>query len=370
VLSLVAPAFATTVHAGDSLYVTVWNHPELSKQVTVDADGGVRVPLSGLVDVGGLDETTAAKKIGDALRPYVQYPAVNVEDTLQGTSLFVTGGPVGVLKYMPGETLQAAISDLMQSTGQPGATQALNDLGQSTTKYNDVNSALRSRIDLHAVKVERDNKPVGIFDSVAFSAQGESGPLLEPGDRIVFRYKPIAVRVLGDVGQPGPVYLSPDQTLSEAVSQAGGLLPTSSSNHVLLERGGETYSLALGDPMFTQPAMAGDVITIPEAPRVNVVGMVSTPGVVSLKTDSTLLSALYTAGGPVKFADLRNVSIVHGSSKTSYNVTALTHGDMSQNPVLKDGDTVVVPRNNAIDFSPFFNLLGGIAVGLTNRVPL
>jgi protein involved in polysaccharide export with SLBB domain len=359
---------ATTIHAGDSLYVTVWNHPELSKQVAVDADGAIRVPLSGVVVIGGLDEDAAAKKIADALRPYVVYPAVNIETTLQGTTLFVSGGPVGVLKYSAGETLEAAISDEMQS-GPAVATQALNDFGASTTKGGDTNAALRARIDLHAVKVERDNATVGVFDTVALNEQGEAGPLLEPGDRIVFRYKPLTIRVIGDVAQPGLTYLSADESLSDAISQAGGLLPTASSNHLLLKRGDETRSLALGDQLFKQPAQNGDVVTVSEAPRVTVVGMVVTPGPVSLKTDSTLLSAVYTAGGPARFADLRNVEIVHDSTKKSYNITALTHGDMSQNPLLYDGDTVLVPRNNAIDWTPLFNVLGGIAGGLTNRLP-
>jgi len=368
VLSLAAPSFATAVHAGDSLYITVWNHPELSKQVAVDAEGGVRIPLSGLVIVGGLDETAAAAKIASALRPYVAYPAVNVEDTMQGTWIFVTGGPVGVLHYQSGETLQAGISDALQSGAGP--TQTLNEDGQNTQRAIDTGASQRDRIDLHAVSVERDGQSLGTFDSVALSTKGNSGPLLEPGDRIVFRYKPVALRVIGAVDQPGPVYLSPDQTLSEAIAQAGGLLPTASSYRILLLRDGQTPSLALGDPLFNQPAMAGDVVTVPQAPRVNVVGMVANPGVVSLKTDNTLLSALYTAGGPVKFADLRDVTIVRGTDKTAYNIIALTHGDLSQNPVIRDGDTVVVPRNHEIDFTPFFNAITGLAIGLANRVPL
>ena len=364
--ALTAPLLATTIHAGDTLYVTVWNHPELSKAVAVDADGSIRVPLSGVVEVGGLDEAGAAKKITAALRPYVIYPAVNVETTVQGTTLFVTGGPVGVLKYQPGETLEAAIADAMQANPAASTQLALNDAGQSTTRSSDANASLRSRIDLHVVKVVRDNTTVGVYDTVALSAQGETGPVLEPGDKIVFRYKAIVVRVIGDVAQPGPTYLSADQTLGEAISQAGGALPTSQSNHVLLERAGETRSLALCNPAFNQPSQTGDVLTIPRAPRVDVVGRVVTPGVVALRTDSTLLSAVYTAGGPAQFADLKNVEIVHNGQKASYNIIALTHGDMSQNPILYDGDTVMVPRNHGLDITPFMNLLGGIAAGLVD----
>ncbi len=354
------------IRAGDSLYVKVWNHPELSKQVTVDADGTIRVPLSGVVAVSGLDEAAAAKKLATALRPYVVYPAVNVETINQGKTLFVTGGPVGMLKYEPGESLSAGIAEVLDSG--PQSTQSLNAEGQSVTTSDAANAALRARIDLKRVSIDRDGKLMGTYDTVALSAHGEPGPLLEPGDTIAFSFKPVEVHVLGDVARPGATYLSDDQSIQEAISQAGGLLPTSATNHILLTRDNVTQSLALGDPAFSSPAQTGDIVTVPQAPRVNVVGTVTTPGLVTLKTDSTLLSAVYTAGGPTKYSNLKDVQVVRGSDKTTYDITKLTHGDMSQNPVLKDGDTVVVPEGHYIDFTPFFAILGGIAAGLASRI--
>jgi protein involved in polysaccharide export with SLBB domain len=359
-----APSLATTIHAGDSVNITVWNHPELSKVAAVDADGNVRVPLSGQVNIGGLDEEAAAKKVAAALLVYVQHAAVSIEDTLQGTSVFVAGGPIGVLKYQQGETLSTAIADEFAPVSV--STTSLNDAGQSTSKANDSNAQLRGRIDLHVVKIVRDGTEVGVYDVATLNAQGDPGPALEPGDHIVFRFKPIQVHVMGDVTQPGIAYLSPDESMADAISESGGILPTASSNHLTLVRGGETFSLALGDPLFSAPAQMGDMITVPAAPRVTVVGMVANPGVVSLRTDSTLLSAVYTAGGPQRFANLKGVEVMRNGTKTSYDIVALTHGDESQNPVLHDGDTVLVPRSHGIDFEPFFGILGGFA----NHVPL
>jgi protein involved in polysaccharide export with SLBB domain len=316
------------------------------------------------VTIGGLDESAAAKKVADALRTYVRYPAVSIEDTVQGTSIFVAGGPLGVLKYQPGETLDTAIADEFEPIA--ALTTSLNDAGQSTSKANDTNAQLHARIDLHMVKIVRDGNDVGVYDVAALNAEGDPGPPLEPGDHIVFRFKPIHVQVMGDVTQPGPAYLSPDESMTDAISEVGGILPTASSNHITLVRAGQTYSLALGDPLFSAPAQTGDEITVPAAPRVTVVGMVVTPGVVSLKTDPTLLSAVYTAGGPARFANLKDVEVMRNGAKTSYDIVAMTHGDESQNPILHDGDTVLVPRSHGIDFEPFFGILGGFA----NHVPI
>src|SRR6202044_1502648 len=105
------------------------------------------------------------------LRPYVVYPAVDVQTIEQGKMLFVSGGPGGTLKYSPGETLAAAIAEVMQTGNE--TTQSLNESGQSLTKVSGANSGLRNRIDLRNVKVQRDGDNLGVFDEVAFSAQGE-----------------------------------------------------------------------------------------------------------------------------------------------------------------------------------------------------
>jgi protein involved in polysaccharide export with SLBB domain len=362
---MVAPSLAA-IHSGDSLYVKVWNHPELSKEVTVDALGDVRVPLSGVVAVGGLDEHAASVKLADALRPYVVYPAVDVETMTQGNTLFVAGGPVGELKYQPGETLTTAVSDAMQIATP--TTEQLNAAGENLTRVNDASTALRSRIDMHDVSVQRDGKALGVYDMVAYNAHGEAGPALQPGDTIVFAYKPIEVRVLGDVAQPGATYLAPDQSMAEALTQAGGTLPTSVNNHILLTRDGVTTELALGDPTFSEPAHQGDVITVPVAPRVTVLGTVVTPGIVMLKTDPTLLSAIYNAGGPTKYSNLKFVQVVDNGHHTTYDITALTHGDMGQNPVLHDGETVIVPEGHYFDYSGLFSILGGLAAGFATHL--
>jgi len=175
----------------------------------------------------------------------------------------------------------------------------------------------------------------------------------------VFVYKPVMVRVLGAVAVPGPTYLAEDQTLTEAVAQAGGPLPASAASHVRLTRDGVTRQLPLGDPVFEQPAHGGDVVTVVQAPRVVVAGDVTTPGPYALKNDFSLVAALYTAGGPTKMANLRNVQIVRSGKTVSYDVTQLTHGNLAQNPELQDGDLVVVPEGHKIDWTSTFNAIVG-----------
>jgi protein involved in polysaccharide export with SLBB domain len=147
--------------------------------------------------------------------------------------------------------------------------------------------------------------------------------------------------------------------LSEAIDQSGGLTPAAASAGLTLERGGVKQTLALADPVFMQPAQSGDVVTVPQAPRVSVAGMVSSPGQVALKSNFSLLNAIYVAGGPTKWGNIKDVQVMHGAATSHYDITALTHGDVSQNPTLSDGDLVFVPEGHRVDFSSVFQAIAG-----------
>jgi len=349
-LALTGSALAT-IHPGDELQVRVYNHADLSRSVHVGARGDVSLPLVGTIDARGLDERALAVKIALALRPYVVAPAVDVEVIAQGSTLFVSGSPGGVLKYVPGETLMAAIADLQSP--QP-------DAAPVTAEPVAVQPTARSRGDLHNVAVLRDGKTFGTYDAVDLQARGQSGPDLEPGDIIAIANKPVAVRVIGDVARPGYTYLALDDPLSEAIAQAGGVDPSAASGHVIVNRAGVKQDVALGDPMFAEPAMPGETITVPVAPRVNVVGVVEKPGQVVLKNDFTLLGAIYDAGGPTKAANLKDVQIVHDGVRTSYDISDLTHGVKNENPELVDGDMVFVPDGHKIDFGAIIQALASV----------
>jgi protein involved in polysaccharide export with SLBB domain len=80
--------------------------------------------------------------------------------------------------------------------------------------------------------------------------------------------------------------------------------------------------------------------------EINIIGnRVSGPGSYTLKGRTTLLKALSMAGGPTEKANLRQVSVRRDSGEifTLNLYKTITQGDSSQNLVLDDGDTVVVP---------------------------
>lgn len=334
------PLALASIHAGDQLSVYVYNHPEISTHVSVDSLGRISLPLAGVLSVQGRSTKNAEALVENALRPYIRYPAVDIQLLTEGHSVFVSGGPGGELTIEPGETLSAALAAVPTIDGV---------------------NIQHSRVDLTRVSVQRDGRVVGTFNTRELSGTGASGPVLSPGDTIVFVNKPVAVQVQGDVKNPGTAFLSNDEPLSDAVTELGGVLPDATDAQFQLVRSGQRTTVALGDPVLSEPATGGDVLTVPTAPRVEVAGMVAKPGQVELRTDFTLLTALYEAGGPIKHADIRKVEVVRSGRTVAYNITALSHGDVSQNPTLHGGDLVFVPKSTGIDFG---DLVGGLFSGI------
>ena len=77
---------AYRIGAGDVLQIDVWKQPEITRQVPVQTDGTIRMPLLGVVKASGLTATQLAGHLRDELIPFLQNPQVTVTVTrVRGT---------------------------------------------------------------------------------------------------------------------------------------------------------------------------------------------------------------------------------------------------------------------------------------------
>ncbi len=80
--------------------------------------------------------------------------------------------------------------------------------------------------------------------------------------------------------------------------------------------------------------------------RIYFVGKVARPGVLTSKSEVTLLQALSMAGGIVDGADLSLAYVARGTKRLPVDfVKLIRDGDLSQNVVMEPDDTVVLPDN-------------------------
>jgi polysaccharide biosynthesis/export protein len=352
----------TLLHAGDKIDVTVFNHVELSGILTIDASGYVSLPVAGTVRALDIDSNALAAIITNRLTPYVRQVAVQVKLDSQTTNIFVSGGPNGVIAYTPGMTIGSAVAYL----GWPASASAQNSANaQQLATYDNATGSfnlLNGPIDFHHVSIVRNGTTIGPFDVIRLRETGQLGLALEPNDTIQLIDKPIAVQVAGDVEHPGVAYLDTSEPLSQALKQVGGPAGTSRIDQLQLVRDGQTRYVSAGGAEFSLPARDGDELLIPRAAHVDVLGNVARPGDTMLRASNSLVSAIYYAGGPAKYANLRAVQVIHDGQKQQFDLGKLQKGAGGQNPQLEDGDVVFVPQGSTFEWGDLWGALGSIGL--------
>jgi len=74
-------------------------------------------------------------------------------------------------------------------------------------------------------------------------------------------------------------------------------------------------------------------------------GEVRSPqGSVPLRDNMRLYQAIMQCGGPTEFADMRKVKIIRGTQEFKFDMRKIMP-DGSNNPILKDGDTIHIPQD-------------------------
>ena len=188
-----------------------------------------------------------------------------------------------------------------------------------------------------------------------------------------FRSQPVSV--LGSVKQPGVHQLQGGKSLLEVISLAGGPLPEAGNIAVITRRSqwgaipvaGATedssgkFSVAridihalaeAKDPQNNITICPNDVIEVPKARLVYVLGQVNKPGGYVLNSDQTVsaLQALSMAGGPSQFGSLKKARILRpkpsstGREEIAVNLSHVIDGK-SEDSVMRPDDILYVPGN-------------------------
>ena len=173
----------------------------------------------------------------------------------------------------------------------------------------------------------------------------------------VEQYRSQRVFVMGEVRNPGPVALTGDMSLVEALSRAGSTLPSASGEVAIVRAPKDSKGPTLPDPNKAADIVHvtirelesgaakhnielhdGDTIFVPRAESVYVFGQVKSPGAYSIQRDTTVLQALSLAGGVTENGAMNRIRIMRlvGGEKKEIKVK-LTD-------IVRAGDTIIVPE--------------------------
>jgi polysaccharide export outer membrane protein len=160
---------------------------------------------------------------------------------------------------------------------------------------------------------------------------------------------------VGGVARPGPLQLTQDLTLLQAIAAVGGLAPTADLESAYVLRGNTRIPVDFarliqkGDATQNITLQPGDTVVVPVAEFVYVQGEVKSPGPVKFTRDLTLLRAIVQAGGFTPLAAPKRVTLLReeGDKKQTLriNVSRIIEspGEAKDIP-LKPNDIITVPQ--------------------------
>ncbi len=249
------------VGPGDSIFLSVAQRPDLNRDLIVDANGAVTLPLIGKVAVRGMTDSEIEARLLQSLREY--YPSVNkveVNITRASSNVIWISGDVQI----PGKYAFAQPVNVWEAIREAGGPSPTASLDQ--------------------VRIIKDRSRGGTTTVVDISAALESGsvvklPQLDPGDTVIVPAKQQeytgsqGVNVMGGVLKPGVYPMQGRQDLMTALLQAGGPTDRAKLDEIRIVRPkasgpAETMKIDLkkyleqGDLASNPPLRPGDTVAV------------------------------------------------------------------------------------------------------------
>ncbi len=280
--------------AGDLLELKLFDAPELSGNLDILNDGTVSLPLIGSVRVNGLTLSQAQMWFTSLLSRQLQRPQLLLRVVRPRPIRVALVGEVerpGVYSLTSSETSQTEGGPSITLSGLPTVVDAIQKAGGITLNA-----------DLRQVQLQR--------------------------------------RLPGDLGQFKRTRLD-----LVALVRDGDQV----QNPFLFD--GDTLRVGKAEQPVQEVVELSNANLSPQTIAINVVGQVVRPGRIEVPASLPLVQAVLAAGGPVPGrANTQNVELVrinrNGSATRQRFVLNLSQGaSNSQNPPLRDGDTVIVNRN-------------------------
>jgi len=200
-------ASAYKVGSKDVLQVTVWNHPELSMEATVNNEGNIQLPLLGEVKVAGLTCEEIRKLITEKYqKDFIKDPQIFVAVKEYNSQKVMVLGAVN----NPGDYVLKGETRLLEILSQAGGVSS--EGGKAKI------------IIMRKPQEGKESSPLTVdLYNVLRKGNWKGNILLKPGDVIYVSGEEVpSVHVMGEVKKPGSYAWKEGLTAFEAVLLAGG----------------------------------------------------------------------------------------------------------------------------------------------------
>lgn len=259
----------------DVLDITVWQSPDLTKSLSVLADGTIDYPLLGSLAAAGLTTTDLQKTIQEKLaQGYVKNPQVNVSVKEYNSKKILIFGQVGKpgLYKLKGPMSLLEILFMVGGVGTDGKRMTVIRPSQVSVDANPALPAASSGEENAAGSASTIE-----VDLIRLLSKGDltQNIMINPGDTLYFSSGTgLRYYVLGQVASPGPYEWVQDITALEAIKQAGGVKDRGAPNRIKIRKiyNGQKQEIRVNlvdimrgkkkDDVIIKP---GDTIIVPES---------------------------------------------------------------------------------------------------------
>ncbi|MBE9609553.1 SLBB domain-containing protein [Chitinilyticum piscinae] len=247
-------SFVYRLAEGDQLQITVWNRPELSGKQQLGPDGQLSLPLAGTLKLAGETRESAAGMVSQALSPFYKKPAVFI-----GIEQYA-GNRVTVLGRVqnPGVQQFDRPPTLLETLARAGSLPVI-DKQATLTRV----AIFRGRDRIIWVDLKKLLNRGELVNNIRLKAN-DLVYIPDSFDTLVY--------VLGAVHKPGAYRLTPDMSLLDALSQAGGPNDDAAPEQIALYRPGKQAAdatplttLLTREKMVNYALEEGDVVFVPKS---------------------------------------------------------------------------------------------------------
>lgn len=313
----------------DVISILVEGHPEFSDpNILVPSDGRIYLPAAGSMAINGMTIRQVTNLVTRKLSNRLREPRVTVSvRSLRSRA----SGYVNVV----GDAVKPQIVQI-----RPGwrLTEVLAKVGGVADRLDETKATL-SRRGVGQIKVD-------LFQA-ASRPLSKANLRLKPNDVLsIMNVEPVTL--IGDVEKPAAYRWQTASTLLDAINKAGGLKKTPQDSEAYVVRRGRRIEVKLQDALAFKPGanfrlQPGDVVSVKAVDPISLIGAVEKPDTYSWQRASTVLDAVYSAGG-LKQAprDTRAYIVRHGRKIDVRVEEALDFKNPKDNLALRPGDVLTV----------------------------
>ncbi|MDF1730793.1 MAG: SLBB domain-containing protein [Minwuia sp.] len=347
--------------AGDIIQIVLPGEPDFDQPYQLDSRGMVTLPEVGALPLAGIDTDTARRRVNLALssayRDLSQLKVLIKERRLMVSVMGFVKTPKDVDLPANGN-VQMAISAAggLRQGAQMNLFQLRRNGSTSTFDY----KRYLDTGDASAIPVLQSGDTLFVpssplignveveFDARTLTAAGDAGE--ETG----------AVKVFGEVQNPGTFSFKSNQTVVDVIMRAGGLTRYAGVEKIRVINDGSPIVFDLkkyfdtGDasllPTLTEAATIYVPINVDEVKAgvrtVYVMGEVAKPGSYEMTEGANFFDVLANSGGPNRYAETRQLRVIRASGQViAFDLASYTEGRPGITvPSIGPGDAIFVPE--------------------------